>query len=85
MAENEENGSEGQAAPQQEPGIVLTGTEQFGDRQGFVPASEAEAAGLTVTGKTPADGGGTNQGGDEAPKPASKKAAKKASKKGAKK
>ena len=32
-------------------GIVLTGVEQFGGRQGFVPAEAAEAAGISVTGK----------------------------------
>ncbi len=45
-----------QEQPQQDQpaganGIVLTGTEQFGERQGFVPASDAEAGGLAVTGK----------------------------------
>lgn len=31
------------------PGIVITGT--VGGKQGFVPAADAEAAGLVVTGK----------------------------------
>lgn len=35
-------------APDQ-PGIVLTGT--IGGKQGFVPAADAEKAGLVVTGK----------------------------------
>lgn len=32
-----------------EPGIVLTGT--IGGKQGFIPAADAEKAGLVVTGK----------------------------------
>lgn len=34
-----------------EPGIVITGTENFGGKQGFIPAADAEKAGITVTGK----------------------------------
>lgn len=37
-------------APDQ-PGIVLTGTENYGGKQGFIPAADAEKAGLVVTGK----------------------------------
>lgn len=41
--------------PRDEPGIVITGAEQFDGKQGFIPAGEAEAKGVSVTGKVAAD------------------------------
>lgn len=49
-AETEAEVEEYQPAPDQ-PGIVITGTENFGGKQGFIPAADAEKAGITVTGK----------------------------------
>ena len=60
---------------EQKPGIVITGTENFEGKQGFIPAEEALEAGVVTTGVT------KEPEVAEAPK-ATKKAAKKVSKKG---
>ena len=62
-------------------GIVVTGDET-GQGQGFVPAEEAEAAGITVTGVTAGEREPSDTEDADAGEPkASKRAAKKGSKK----